>query len=97
MLKRELVSCKNFHTDTGATFRVEYFITKDHGKLNELTPGYGILIEKNENGIIETYEAACCFHEYAPAYSIAEKLARYGVTPVAAEETLESILEFINR
>jgi len=97
MLKRELVSCKKFHTENGDSFMVEYFITMESGKLNELTPGYGILIEKNEKGNIETYEAARCFHEYAPAYSIAEKLSRYGVTPVAAEETLESILEFINR
>ncbi|HRX42386.1 MAG TPA: DUF6514 family protein [Clostridia bacterium] len=97
MLNRELVSSKNFHAENGNPFKVEYFITKEHGRLNDLIPGYGILIEKNENGIIETYEASNCFHEYAPAYSMAEKLSRYGVTPVAAEETIEAILEYINR
>ncbi len=97
MFKRELVSQKKFQTDSGHSFRVEYYITKDSGRLNELTPGYGILIEKNEHGQIETYEATGCFHEYAPAYAMAEKLSRYGVTPMAAEETIESILEYINR
>ncbi|MBN1622918.1 MAG: hypothetical protein JXN10_01165 [Clostridia bacterium] len=97
MFKRELISQKKFHTDTGLSFMVEYYITMDEGKLNELTPGYGVLIEKNEQGIIETYDASCCFHEYAPAYAMAEKLSRFGVTPVAAEETIEAILEYINR
>lgn len=97
MTKKELVSHKKMQSENGNSFRVEYFITKESGKLNELEPGYGLLIEKLEMDAVEIYEAPCCFHEYAPAYAMAEKLSRYSVTPSGAEETIESLLEYLNR
>lgn len=97
MNKRELVSHKKIQSPTGKPFEVGYYITMESGRLNDFSPGYGIIIEKCDQGDIEVYEATGCFYEYAPAFAMAEKLSRYSVTPSGAEETIESILEYINR
>lgn len=97
MNRKELVSHRNLKDESGKTFTVEYYVTVDSSKLEEPEPAYGVLIEKFDLESPESYEASCCFHEYGPAFAIAEKLSRYSVTPSGAEETIESLLEYINR
>ena len=92
MQEKNLISSRKI-----GDFTVDYYITFDKNTVDEPGPAYGISIEKHEGPEKESFDALGCFMEYSPAYALIEKLSRYGVTPVCAEETIEVILEDFSR
>lgn len=89
MCVKNLVSSSILRDCEGRTFEVEYYLTENSESSRGGTSPYGISIEKGS----EEYQAAGCFCSAENALLLLDKLADYQVTPAAAAEVMDSILD----
>lgn len=97
MITKQLVNKNNLKDENGCEFSVGYFITKSSNCVNDSTCPYGISIEKPlSNGDYDSYSVAGCFKSKDNALLLLQKLSDYSVTPSAAEESIDVLLDLCN-
>lgn len=97
MITKKLVNKNTLKDDNGLEFTVGYFITKTTGYMSDSACPYGIIIEKPLfNGDSDFYSAEACFEKEDNARLLLQTLSDYSVTPSAAEESIDILMDICN-
>jgi hypothetical protein len=97
MITKKLFNSNSIRDEDGSYFRVDYFITESHSKLNDTGFRYGICLRKNPCECPgDIFSASGCFMDEANAMVLLDKLHEYKVTPICACESIEAVIESCN-
>ena len=93
MYQKKLLYKKSISGLESPGFELNYYITEEVHLLSEESAAYGIIIEKHDaSDNLEVFSATCCFMEYTSADLLLKELSRNTVTPMSADEVIDTIL-----